>query len=169
MAGANDVRKNLNLFVDGQGLAGQIQDFNAPALGLTTEDFRGGGMDVPVAIEMGMEKLTAGFNLIAYKRQVLALFGVAIGQTVPFVARELLESSDGTKTGVVHTMRGKINKMDPGTSAPGKLEPLKFELDLTYYKLEHGGQVIHEIDVVNMKRIVNGADVLAANRAILGL
>lgn len=164
-----DVRKNINLFVDGHGLAGEIQDFNAPALELMMEEFRAGGMNAPLDIEMGMSKLTASFNLISYKRQVLALFGVAAGQTVPFTARELLESQDGTKTGVVHTMRGKISKMDPGTSKPGQLEPLNFELTLQYYKLEHGGQVIHEIDVVNMKRIVNGVDVLAADRAALGI
>jgi hypothetical protein len=169
MAATNDVRVNFNIFVDGQGMAGESKDFNAPALALTTEDVRAGGMDLPVAIEMGMEKLTASFSLISYKRQALALFGVAVGQVVPFVVRELLQSQDGTKTGVVHTMRGKINKMDPGTSEPGKLEPLKFELDLNYYKLEHGGVVIHEIDAINMKRIVNGTDVLADNRAILGM
>jgi len=169
MAATQDVRVNLNLFADGHNMLGQLQDFNAPELALLTEEFRAGGMDLPVDIEMGMEKLLASFNLIAYSRKVLAMFGVAVGQTIPFVARELLQSQDGTKTGVVHTMRGKVVKMAPGTSAPGKLEPLNFELSLTYYKLEHGGVVIHEIDVVNHKRIVNGADVLAQNRAILGI
>jgi P2 family phage contractile tail tube protein len=166
---ARDVRKNLNLFVDGRGQAGQIDEFNAPKLTLQTEEFRGGGMDAPIDLTMGMEKLTTDFSLVAYRREVLALFGVAEGQFVPFVAREALESHDGTVTAVVHTMRGKITEMDPGTSKPGTIAPIKFAMSLVYYKLEHGGQVIHEVDVENMVRIVNGVDVLSAQRAALGI
>jgi uncharacterized protein len=166
---ARDVRKNLNLFVDGQGLAGQIDEFNAPKLELQTEDYRGGGMDGTTDVEMGIQKLTTEFSLFAYKRQVLALWGVAVGQLVPFVAREALESHDGAVTPVVHTMRGKITAIDPGASKPGALNPLKFTMTLDYYKLEHGGVVVHEIDVVNMIRIVSGKDVLAAQRAALGI
>jgi P2 family phage contractile tail tube protein len=169
MAATRDVRKNINLFVDGQGYAGQLDEVNPPKLVLKLEEYRAGGMDIPVELTMGMEKLETDFSLIAYDRKVLALFGVAEGQTVPFVAREVLESQDGTVTPVVHTMRGKIKEMDPGTSKPGTIAPLKISVTLTYYKLEHGGQVIHEIDVVNMVRIVNGKDVLASQRAALGI
>lgn len=165
----NDVRTNLNLFVDGHNMAGKVDEFNAPAMGLLAEEFRGGGMDAPLDIEMGMEKLAASFSLMSYERRVLAMFGVAVGQTVLFTVRELLTSADGVKTGVIHTMRGKILKMDPGTSKPGQLAPLKFELTLSYYKLQHGATVTHEIDVVNMVRIVNGVDQLKADRAILGI
>lgn len=165
---ARDVRKNINLFVDGRGYAGQIEDFNAPKLTLQTEEFRAGGMDLPIDVTMGMEKLTTDFSLKAYDRNVLSLFGVAEGQSVPFVAREALESFDGTVTAVVHTMRGKITEIDPGTSKPGELAPLKFTMSLTYYKLEHGDKVVHEIDAENMVRIINGNDALAAVRGALG-
>lgn len=164
---ARDVRKNLNLFVDGRGYAGQVEDFTPPALALVTEEVRAGGMDAPVELEMGMEKLEASFTLIAYDRDVLALFGVAVGQQVPFTVREALESFDGTTKAVVHTMRGKIRKLDPGTSKPGERAGLKCELMLTYYRQTHDGRVVHEIDPVNMVRVVNGVDALAAQRAAL--
>lgn len=169
MAGTNDVRKNLNLFVDGKGMAGELEEFTAPGLALLTEEWRGGGMDAAIDLNMGLEKLAASFSLISYSAHALALFGVAEGQTVPFIVRELLESHSGTKTGVVHTMRGKVLKIDPGTSKPGTMAPLKFELSLVYYKMEHGGKTIQEIDVVNMVHIVNGVDVKAQDRAILGM
>jgi P2 family phage contractile tail tube protein len=38
-----------------------------------------------------------------------------------------------------------------------------------YYKLQHGDTVILEVDVINSKRIVNGVDVLADQRALLGM
>lgn len=166
---ARDIRKNINLFVDGRGYAGQIAEFNAPKLTLQTEDFRAGGMDLPVKVTMGMEPLTCDFSLQAYDRDVLALFGVVEGATVPLVAREALESFDGAVTPVVHTMRGKITGIDPGTSKPGELPLLKIDLALTYYKMQHGDKVVHEIDAENMVRSINGSDALAAIRGALGM
>lgn len=166
---ARDVRKNMNLFVDGRGYAGQVEEFNAPKLTLKTEEFRAGGMDAPVELTMGMEKLECDFSLVSYDQKVLAAFGVKEGQWVPFVLREALESFDGKVTPVVHTMRGKIREIDPGTSKPGDKSSLKLSVALVYYKLEHGGQVVHEIDVENMVRVVNGVDALAETRGALGM
>jgi P2 family phage contractile tail tube protein len=167
--GARDVRKNINLFVDGRGYAGQVENFNAPKLALKTEDFRAGGMFGSVKLTMGMEAMDADFSLIAYDKNILASFGVAEGFNVPFTARQALESADGTVTPVVQTMRGKVTEMDEGTSEPGEKSSLKVTMNLVYYKLEHGGEIIQEIDLENMVHIVRGADQLAAQRAALGL
>lgn len=166
---ARDVIKNQNLFVDGRGYAGQLQEVNPPKLTLVTEEFRGGGMDAAIDLTMGMEKLTGDFTLISYDRDVLALFGVTEGASVPFTIREALESLDGTVTAVVHNMRGKITELDSGTHKPGEAVPLKVTISLTYYKQTHGGAVVHEIDVENMVRTINGVDALAAQRRALGM
>lgn len=166
---ARDIRKNFNVFVDGRGYAGQSDEINPPKLTLQTEEFRAGGMDAPIDITMGMEKMVTDFSLMAYDRNVLALFGVTEGARVPLVLREQLESFDGTTTAVVHTMRGKITELDSGTSKPGNLTPLKVTMSLTYYKMQHGDQVVHEIDAENMVRIINGVDILAAARNALGI
>lgn len=166
---ASDVRKNLNLFVDGRGFAGQIEEFTPPKLTTKVEEFRAGGMAAPIDLDMGLEKLACDFTLVQYSADVLALFGLAAGNTVPLVAREALESFDGTVTPVVHTMRGRIVEVDPGTSKAGDKSSLKFGLSLTYYKLQHGARTLHEIDVPNMVHIINGVDRLAAQRAALGI
>lgn len=166
---ARDVLKNLNLFVDGRGYAGQIQNYSPPDLTLTTEDFRGGGMDSAVAIEMGQEPLETSFSLIAYDADVLALWGVAEGSSVQFTVRGALESFDGTVKPVVHNMQGKITSLSRGEWTPGSPAPLSVTLRLTYYKETHNGSDLHEIDVENMVRIVNGEDRLAAQREALGL
>jgi P2 family phage contractile tail tube protein len=166
---ARDVRKNFNAFVDGRGYAGQVEDFNAPKLTMQVEEFRAGGMDIPIDVTMGMEKMTADFSLKAYDANVLALFGLAEGQQVPFVLREALESFDGTIKSVVHTMRGKITGIDPGTSKAGELPLLKIDISLTYYQLTHDGSVVQEIDAENMVRIINGVDQLEQQRAALAL
>ena len=56
-----------------------------------------------------------------------------------------------------------------GTWKPGEKVPMKAMVACRYYKLEHGGTTIHEIDVVNMIRIVNGTDQLAEQRAAIGI
>jgi P2 family phage contractile tail tube protein len=166
---ARQVLKNLNLFVDGKGQAGQIEDFNPPKLELKVDEFRGGGMDGTVDIEQGLQKLTTDFSLIAYDPDVLALFGLRSGTSVPLVAKGALEDHNGNVTAVSHTMRGKVTSMDPGTWKAGEKAPLKTTLTLTYYKLQHGDRVIHEIDIENFIRIVDGVDMLAAQRAALGI
>lgn len=166
---ARDVRKNVTLWVDSKGLAGQIEDFTAPVLAMKTEEFRGGGMNAAVELSMGMEKLESSFNLIAYDRDVLALFGVASGNFVSLIAREVLESFDGTVTAVEHVIRGRLRKLDPGTTKAGDKAALNAEMAVTYYKLKHGATVVQEIDVENMIHKVNGVDVLAQQRAALGI
>jgi hypothetical protein len=166
---ASDVRKNMNIFVDGRGYAGQAEEFNAPKLALKLEEFRAGGMDAPIDLDMGLEKMESDFTLVKYDSKVLALFGIANGSSVPFVAREALESFDGTVTPVIHTMRGRIKEMDAGSSKPGEKASLKITMSLTYYKLQHGSTVVQEIDVPNMKHIINGVDRLAAQRSALGM
>lgn len=166
---ARDVRKNINLFVSGKGYAGQVTEINAPKLTLQTEDFRAGGMETPIELTMGMEKLVADFTLVSYDATVIGNFGVTEGNTIPFIIREALESFNGTVTAVVHTLRGKIKEIDPGTSKPGQVPDLKVTLALSYYKLQHGQTVVHEIDVENMIMNINGSDVLAATRAALGM
>ncbi|AWM87377.1 phage major tail tube protein [Microvirga sp. 17 mud 1-3] len=166
---ARDIRKNFSLWVDGRNYAGQVEEFNAPKLTLQTEDFRAGGMDLPVKVTMGMEAMDCDFSLKAYDRDVLALFGVVEGASVPLVVREALESFDGTVTQVVRTMRGKITELDEGTSKPGEIPMLKVSMNLTYYKMQHGDRVVHEIDAENMVRTINGVDALSAIRSALGM
>lgn len=166
---ARDVLKNINLFVDGRGYAGQIDEYNPPDLSLQTEDYRGGGMDAPTTLDMGQEAMEASFALIAYDADVLALWGVAEGQVVPFTARGALESYDGTVKPVIHTMRGKITTIARGTWAPGQKPTLTVTMRLDYYKEEINGVVISEIDVINMIRIAGGVDRLAEQRAALGI
>lgn len=166
---ARDVRKNFNLHIDGRGYAGQVDEVTPPKLTKKTEEFRGGGMNAPVKLGMGQEAMDADFTLIQFSRDVLSLYGVAEGQFVPFTLREALESYDGTTTPVTHVMRGTITEIDQGAAKAGEKTQLKVSMNLNYYKLVHGDVVVQEIDIINMVHIVNGVDVLADQRAALGM
>lgn len=166
---ARDILKNFAAFVDGRGYAGEVTEYNPPEIALATEDFRAGGMDGSIQLDMGLNVLTTSFNMSKYDFDVLALWGVAEGSDVAFTIRGALESYDGTVKAIVHTMRGKITTFARGTWTPGQMAPLTVTMALHYYKETLGGSVTHEIDIINMVRIVNGTDRLAQQRAAMGL
>ncbi len=73
----DDILKNMALFVDGRGYAGNVEELTLPKLTMKTEEFRGGGMDAPIEVEMGMEKLECEFTLTRFDKEALKLFGLA--------------------------------------------------------------------------------------------
>lgn len=165
----DDILKNMALFVDGRGFAGNVEELMLPKLTLKTEEFRNGGMDAPIDIEMGMEKLESEFTLTRFDKNVLKLFGLAPGQLTPLTIRGAVISDNGTQTPVVVNLQGIVREMDLGNWKPGEKATLKMMLALRYYKLTHGGELIHEIDIPNMVRTIGGIDQLAAVRSALGI
>ncbi len=165
----DDVLKNMSLFVNTRGYAGNVEELTLPKLTLKTEEFRNGGMDAPLEVELGMEKLECEFTLTRFDREALKLFGVLDGQAIPFTVRGAVVSDDGTTIPVVVNLQGFVRELDFGSWKAGDKATLKFMCALRYYKLTHSGEVIHEIDIPNMVRVVNGVDQLAAQRAALGI
>jgi len=164
-----NILKNFNLSIDGRGYAGELGDYTPPSPSIAAEEYRGGGMNGPIDIDMGQEKMTSTAVLRNYSADVLSLWGVAPGRLIQFTARGALESEDGTVTPVLHNMRGKLLQPDRGTWSPGQSATLTLNWSLEYFKETIGGKEITEIDVVNMVRIIDGVDYLAEQRAALGI
>jgi P2 family phage contractile tail tube protein len=74
MSAASDILKNFNLFVDGVGFAGNAEEVQLPALNIIEEDFRAGGMDSPIGLDMGIEKLETSFKIAGFSSVVLKQF-----------------------------------------------------------------------------------------------
>ena len=164
-----DILRNINLFVDGRGFAGRVDELELPKLTIQTEEFRAGGMDAPVELDMGLEKLETTLTISGIDKEVVKLWGVYTEASTPLTVRAALVDEDGTVTPVEIRMRGKVKELDFGTWKPGEKVPLKWMVALRYYKYTQGGELIHEIDVENMVRTVNGTDQLAEQRTALGI
>ena len=164
----DDILKNMALYVDGRGYAGNVEELVLPKLTMKMEEYRNGGMDAPIDIEMGMEKLEAEFTLTRFDRNLLTLFGLAPGQIIPLTIRGAVVSDNGTVQPVIVNLQGQIKELDYGTWKPGEKTTLKCMVSVRFYKLTHGAAIVHQIDIPNIIRIVNGVDQLAQIRGILG-
>jgi P2 family phage contractile tail tube protein len=164
------ILKNFAVFVDGRGYAGKVEEITLPKLTVKTEEYRAGGMDVPIAIDMGMEKLETDMTFSDYDSEIFKLFGIISGNLVALTLRGALQEPDKTDAiPVVLHLRGTIRELDFGTWKAAEKATLKMAMDLRAYKLTYNNADVIEIDAENMIRKIDGIDQLATFRTALGL
>ncbi|MBC6686690.1 phage major tail tube protein [Wolbachia pipientis] len=161
------ILKNFNVFVDGRGYAGKIDEITLPKLTIKTEEYRAGGMDIPVNIDMGMEKLEADFTFSEYDTELFRLFGLINGNSVSLTLRGGMQGND--IEGVIINLRGIFREFDFGSWKPAEKATLKCTVAAHYYKLTIGGNELIEIDAENMIRKTNGVDQMALLQTVLGI
>lgn len=157
---------HFNLFVDGKGLAGLINELTLPKLTMQTQDHQSGGMDAPVEVEMGMEKLESTYVLAEYNPDVIRLMGFRQGGSIALIARGALKVNDDV-TAMTCTMRGKIKELDMGSWKKGDDTTMTFTVAVDYYRLDRGAENLIEIDVPNLIRKIGGIDQLSGVRNAL--
>ena len=162
------ILKNFNLFVDGRGYAGRAEEVTPPKLTIKTEEIRNGGMDAPISVDLGMEKLECQFILIEYDPELLKQFGLVSGNSVQLTLRGALVDETST-TPMVIGLRGMFTEVDMGKFKAGDKSTLQCTVACRYYSLDIGGNRLIEIDVDNMTRVIDGTDQLAAVREAIGL
>lgn len=167
MSAAANILKNFNLYVDGRGYAGNVDEMTLPNLAIVGEDYRAGGMDAPVEVDMGMEKLESTFVLSKFDADIDRLFSSPGFIALTF--RGAVESLDATVRPVVVKMSGKIHGIETGTATPGTKATKTYRVPLVRYSYTLDGVAVHDIDVLNMKRIIGGVDRLAEQRRAIGL
>lgn len=164
------VLKNFNIFNDGSSYMGIAEDVKLPKLTKKMDEFRGGGMNAPVAIDLGQEKLELEFNCAGFMKQVFKQYGTIKVDGVMLRFAGAYQSDD---TGIVQAVeivvRGRHSEIDPGDAKAGDKGKLGIKSALAYYKLTVDNEVLVEIDIVNMIEIINGVDMLAAQRRAIGL
>jgi P2 family phage contractile tail tube protein len=163
----DNILKNMNCFVDGLGFAGKAKVLGPPNLSIPGEDFRAAGMDAPVSIDMGMDPLEASATFGSYERAIFQAWG-KVAPTTQVQFRGALAGLNGDVTPIILTMTGRISGLEMPEWTAGQMSEPKITIKPVYYRCEHGGIVVHEIDVLNNVRIINGVDQLAAIRAAIG-
>lgn len=166
---SNWVRKYQGLYADGKDKVGSLLEYTPPVAEILTEEYRAGGMDMPISMDMGMAAMESGFT-IGEDKDILSLFGIKVnGGVIPFFILSHLENDvTGEERSVVEEIRAKVVKIDNGTKTPGSVTPTSVTLKPQYYRYESDGTTIHEFDPINMVRTINGVDQLATARSSIG-
>lgn len=161
--------KNLNLFNDGESYLGQVTEVKLPTLTRKMEDYRAGGMAGPVSVDLGQEKIELEWKCGGLMRQVLRQYGVVTHNGVQLRMAAAYQREDtGEVDAVEMVIRGRHSEIDSGTGKPGEDTEFSVKTAVSYFKLTINGRVEIEIDLVGMVFIVDGRDLLAAQRRAIG-
>lgn len=162
--------KNMNLFDEGESFHGQVTSVTLPKLSRKMEDFRAGGMNGPVSVDMGMEALTMEWTCGGLMEPVLKQFALPTHDAVGLRFAGAYQREDSAAVDAVEVVvRGRHKEMEMGDAKPGEESEFKVSSVLSYYKLTINGNTVVEIDLVGMVENVNGEDRLADQRKAIGL
>jgi len=162
------VVKDFNLFIDGRGQAGKIEEIRLPKITQKTVDHLAGGMAGAVKINVGLEPLDVEFTLTQYDPGTLALFGVSQDKPVLLTVRGAVQSGV-LPVGVIIRMAGLWQEIDMGSFKKAESVKMKVKVNLTYYSLNVGGVQCYDIDMANNIFMVSGVDQNLAVKAIIGM
>lgn len=169
--GLPSVLKNMMLFNEGQNYMGEVKTVTLPPLTRKIEEWRGGGMPGAVGIDMGMDGLLEmGSAFGGPMRDILRQFGVlrVNGVYLRWVGFHQKDDT-GASASVEVIVRGRHTEIDMGDQEVGEVGEFSVTTTLAYFKLLWNGRTEIEYDPLNAVFIVNGTDLLAAQRGALGL
>ena len=162
--------KNFNLFNDGHSYMGVVKEITLPKLTTKTEEWRGGGMDIPVDVDMGMEKLSVEWTVGGYVAQILKQYAdQEVGGALLRMTGAIQQDDTGDVQAVELIMRGRHTELELGSAKAGEDTDFKIVSSLSYYKLTIDGEELIEIDAMNMVKKIAGNDVLEPFRRALGI
>ena len=164
--------KNMNLFNDGESYVGLAKSVTLPTLARKMESYRGGGMNGPVKVDLGMgddgiqlEWTTAGLDA-----QVFRQYGITRADGVLLRFAGAYQRDDtGEVSAVEVVVRGRHEEISMGDAESGEDTEQSITTTCSYYKLTIDNEVIAEIDILNMVEMIDGEDRLADQRAAIGL
>lgn len=162
--------KQLMMFNDGEAFVGETVSITPPKLARKLEEYRAGGMNRPVKIDMGGEALEMEAVYGGPMRPILRQYGML---NLSGVLQRFVGSHQNDDTGLLDTVeivtRGRHEEIDMGEWKPGEDSEFKVKSQLAYFKLTWNGVVEVEIDVLGMIEVVGGVDLMAPHRAAMGL
>lgn len=162
--------KHFNVFADGVSHAGEVEEIDLPKLSRKVEEYRAGGMNGPVEVDLGNDKLEMEATYGGLMREILKQYGTTTvdGAMLRFAGAYQREDT-GAVDAVEIVVRGRHTEIDFGKAKAGSKDPFKVKSALSYYKLTVNGEVWIEIDHVNFIETVFSNDRLAEQRKAIGL
>lgn len=162
------VLKGFTLYVDGRGYVGRVESVTLPNLELQTDEYRGGGMDAAVDLDMGMNKLDVSMTVADYDPELIKEFGLMSADT-PIVVRGAFQRQGEAVVPVIIRMRGGFKSIGRGQFQQGQRANLELTANVNRYSETINGETVVDIDIINSKRVIGGVDQMAGIRTALGI
>lgn len=159
--------KNFSVFADGLSYFGLAVKATMPDIVVQTADYRGGGMDGSVAIDMGMEAMTAEITFAEFRPELMTMLGTRQLFVLRAAAQAEAEVTDADA--LIFTLRGRVTKSGQGEFGAGADVTHALTMAVDRYKIEIAGTPVADIDVEAGKRAIGGVDQVAAIRRAMGL
>ncbi|GHE20119.1 phage major tail tube protein [Halomonas urumqiensis] len=162
--------KDFNLFGDGNNWQGQIPSLTLPELARAVEEYRGGGMDGSVELDMGQEVIEFAWQAAGIIAEIFTEYGTPLhdANLLRFAGSYESDETGGTIP-VEVTVRGRHKTIGMGEVTAGDNNSIEVTTTCSYYKLVVDGETLIEIDVPGNVFIVRGVDRRAERRRNLGL
>lgn len=164
--------KHLNLFNAGNNWMGVVESVTLPKFTRKFEKYRGGGMPGAVGIDMGLDDgaLDTEFSIGGVESLLFKQMGKATVDGIQLRFTGSIQRDDtGDVQAVELVVRGRHKELDSGEWKTGESNTTKVSSDNCYAKLTINGEVLYEVDTVNMIEIVDGVDLMEEHRKAIGL
>jgi|TARA_R110002049_G_scaffold14166_1_gene60169 P2 family phage contractile tail tube protein len=162
--------KNMNLFVNGASYFGKAAEVTPAKLARKMEDWRGGGMDTAIKVDMGGEMIEMEFTMGGLEPKLDKGFGATTHDAHQFrYVGAFQDDNTGKVRACEIVCRGRYEEIDRGSAKPGDDTEIKYKVACSYYKEVVDNEIIVEIDAVNAVFRVGGVDRLAEIRNAIGI
>jgi len=162
--------KNFNVFHNGESFVGECEEMTLPKLTRKLEEYRAGGMNGPVDIDLGAEKMELEATYGGIMRAIFKEWGItSISGVLLRFAGAFQRDADSDTDSVEVIVRGRHTELDMGNAKAGDNSQFKVKTSISYYKLSVNGEVWCEIDHENFIEVIFGVDRLAGQRRAMGL
>ncbi|MGE5509924.1 MAG: phage major tail tube protein [Bacteroidota bacterium] len=170
MAQINNILRYYAVYLNGVGYMGEASEVKLPDLKMKSEEFRGGGMDMGVYVDLGMDPLQAEFKMFSYDPDVLARFGrYGLAQSTPLTFRAHLMGQGGQVATLKINMDVRLCEVTRDNWKAGSKTEVNYKCWVDFYEEFHNERRVLLFDPLNFHRTIDGVDMMSSARLSLGL
>jgi hypothetical protein len=162
---------NANVYVDGNSLLGKVAECKLPEVKALLSEHKALGMQGKIQLPNGFDQMEASFTWNSLYDDVLAKVADIYTSHDVQVRGSIDTYGNGGRTaqvGVVVYLSGTFTKFPMGGFKQNDNVEAETTMNVTYCKMEIGGAVILEVDMLANIYKVGSTDLLATYKQLIG-
>ncbi|PID66596.1 MAG: phage major tail tube protein [Gammaproteobacteria bacterium] len=161
--------KHFNFFLDGDNYVGRALEIEPPKFTRKMEEYRGGGMNAPLKMDMGLEGLEMSVTMGGLEAEMMRHMGACRHDAIKSRFAGSLAADDSCDTYPLEIeTTGRYEEIELPNAKSGEDTEHKFKLALSYVRIIYNGTEVCEIDIPNMVEKWYGKDRLEEHKRNIG-